>query len=87
VRALAAELLHEVVEDHLHERVLLFLHRVDGDVSEEDRVGTYSQVVLDFAQDDLLAAPAVFDDAAEPGMLHHRDLSSDPPELVDERIR
>ena len=85
--ALATELLHEVVEDDLHQPVLLLLDRVYRDVSEEDGVGPHPQVVLHLALHDLVARPAVLDDPAKPGVLDHRNLVGNPPQFGDERIR
>jgi hypothetical protein len=68
-------------------RPSLLLDGVDGDVAEEDRIRPHAQIVLDLAEDDLLAGPLVLDDAAEPWVLEHRHLSGDCPELVDQCIR
>ena len=85
--ALAAQLLHEVVEDNIHQPILLFLDRIDGDVAKEDGVVAHPKVVLNFAQNDLLGRPAVLDDALEPGVLDHRDLVGNAPQVGDEGVR
>ena len=71
VRPLAAELLHEVLHDHVHEVVVPLAGDVGDDVAKEDRVGTHAQVVLDLPEDDLLARPAMLDDPFEPRVVRH----------------
>ena len=75
------QLLGEVLQHHLHQFVLLLGHSVDRNVTEENRVGADPQVVLDFAQDELTARPAVLQNALEPGMLRHRHFLSVAPQF------
>src|SRR5207249_4866570 len=87
VRLLAAELLHEVLHHDVHERVVPFARDVRNDVAEEDGVRPHPQVVLDLTEDDLLARPAMLDDALEPRMVRHEESVRDVPQLRDERVR
>src|SRR5437773_474758 len=83
----AAELLHEVLHHDVHERVVPFARDVRNDVAEEDGVRPHPQVVLDLTEDDLLARPAMLDDALEPRMVRHEESVRDVPQLRDERVR
>src|SRR5207247_6930971 len=66
--------------------VVPFARDVGDDVAEEDRVGADTQVMLDLAEDDLLAGPPMIDDAFEPGMVRHPQSAGDLPQLRDERV-
>ena len=87
VGAGAGQLLHEVLQHHVHQPLFPVRHGIDRDVPKVDGVGAHPEIVLDFSQDDLFAGPPVVDDALEPGMLHHWHLICIFPQLVDEWIR
>src|SRR6266849_5965768 len=80
------ELLHEITQDHLHQLIPPCGHGVYHDVTPVDGVGAHSQIVLNFAQDELLWRPAVVDDAVEPGMLLHGHFMSVAPQFLYELI-
>src|SRR5712692_269500 len=80
------ELLHEITQDHLHQLIPPCGHGVYHDVTPVDGVGAHSQIVLNFAQDELLCRPAVVDDAVEPGMLLHGHFMSVAPQFLYELI-
>src|SRR5437867_1564111 len=71
VRLLSAELLHEVLHDDVHERIVPLARDVRDDVAEEDRIRADAKVVLDLTKDDLLARPTMLDDSLEPGVIRH----------------
>src|SRR5439155_25494800 len=86
VRPLSAELLHEVLHDDVHERVVPLARDVRDDVAEEDRVRADTKVVLDLTNDDLLARPTMLDDSLEPGVIRHEKLARGAPELIDKSV-
>src|SRR5207237_8466295 len=71
VRLLPAELLHEVLHHDVHERVVPLARDVRDDVAEEDRIRANAKVMLDLANDDLLARPTVLHDSLEPRVIGH----------------
>src|SRR5262249_41750955 len=86
VRPRAGKLLHEVFQHRAHEAVLFGGYRVDGDIAEENRIGAHAQIMLDLAKDNLLARPAMLEDALKPRMLAHGRLVGVAPKLADEFI-
>src|SRR4030095_7476803 len=86
VVSFAAQLLHEVFQDSLHQLVVFIANRVDGHVAEENRIGSDTQVMLHLAENDLLPAPAMLQDALKPGMLAHRYLAGVAPQLFYECV-
>src|SRR5262249_18005072 len=87
VSSFSAQLFHEVLQNRLHQLVVLIVYRVDGHIAKKDRIGSDAQIMLHFAENDLLAAPAMLQDALKPGMLAHRYFACVAPELFYECIR
>ena len=54
VRAFAAQLFHEIFQNRVHHRILFRGYGVDRHIAKEDRVGADSQIMLHFAENNLL---------------------------------
>src|SRR5262249_31177776 len=80
------QLLHEITQDRIHQLIPPCGHGVYHDVTPVDGVRTHPQIVLNFAQDELLRRPAVMNDAVEPGMLLHGYFLSVAPQFLDELV-
>src|SRR5215472_7062459 len=86
VSLFTAELFHEIFQHRVHDAVLLCCYRIDGHVAKKDRIGSNSQIVLDFTENNLLAGPTMLDNAVEPRVLLHGNFGGIIPQFLDKLI-
>src|SRR5262249_16262394 len=86
VRSWPGELFHEILHHPFPHFIILILYPLHPPLPEKNRIRSNAQIMLNLAQNNLLARPAMLQNPLKPGMLPHRDFTSIAPELFDKCI-